>query len=361
MGSKPIIFLSYSHDDRFLAGQIKNRLVAMSLEVFMAHEDIQPSVEWQEEIFKQLKNCNVFIPLFSSNFTKSKWTDQETGIAFGFEKIIVPVSLDDTMPYGFIGKYQTLKCKNDIPETCKMIFQTIIRKPIGENLKNNLIESLGTSSDYITSNDLAKILVDCAPFTEQQINELVYWFLVNDQVSGATTFKKLILPYIEKNEAKINTILFELFDAFRKNGWEPTHRINAHEVLLLKILESRPALTEDALQQLINDEKERGSLSTYEAIQKVMEKLGLSIALINMWKPERKRSYINVDNLPNEDLTLEEKIRALLVVAGPQPITEISRRTGANITELESTLSKMKDSGIIFENIRENTRTYEIS
>lgn len=84
MVSKPRVFLSYSHKDRVIAGSIKTTLGSEALEVFMAHEDIQPSLEWQEEIFRQLKLCDIFIPLFSNNFRKSNWTDQESGLAFGF-------------------------------------------------------------------------------------------------------------------------------------------------------------------------------------------------------------------------------------------------------------------------------------
>ncbi len=64
------IFLSYSHIDRHLAGNIKTALENIWLSVFLAHEDIKPSLEWQETIYRELKECDIFIPIISENFKK---------------------------------------------------------------------------------------------------------------------------------------------------------------------------------------------------------------------------------------------------------------------------------------------------
>jgi len=66
-------------------------------------------VEWQEEITKHLKACDLFIPLISPRFRESKWTDQEVGMAVAWKKKIVPFLLDKIPPYGFISKYQASK------------------------------------------------------------------------------------------------------------------------------------------------------------------------------------------------------------------------------------------------------------
>lgn len=85
-------FLSYSHQDRQLAGLIKGTLNYYGFDTFLAHEDLQPSVEWQEIILINLKECLVFLPLLTDSFIKSDWTDQETGIAIALDKIIVPIN-----------------------------------------------------------------------------------------------------------------------------------------------------------------------------------------------------------------------------------------------------------------------------
>src|SRR5258706_15187652 len=82
-------FLSYSGKDRKLAGELKEGLEACGLSVFLAHEDIEPSVEWQTRILAELSTVDVFLPLLTSNFRESLWTDQESGVAVGRRCIIV--------------------------------------------------------------------------------------------------------------------------------------------------------------------------------------------------------------------------------------------------------------------------------
>src|SRR3989344_3020 len=88
------IFISYAHPEAEFASQIKKLLEQKGLEVFIAHNDIEPSLEWQEEIIRYLKRCDIFIPIVSTNFKNSNWTDQETGIAVCEGKHIIPIYTD---------------------------------------------------------------------------------------------------------------------------------------------------------------------------------------------------------------------------------------------------------------------------
>lgn len=271
------------------------------------------------------------------------------------------MSLDDTMPYGFIGKYQTIKCKNNVPETCEQIFNVILNKPIGDKLKNFLIYSLGQSENYLTSIILGKKLESCEPFTKQQINEILYWFLMNDQVSGATPVINFIRPLIEKNKGIINPLLLKIFRDFKNNNWYPTHRINGHEVLLTKILKEHPSLSMEALSTLIEDERERNSASTFEIIYQKMKEQGISFSINSIWKSRTRDQYIDMNNLANQNLTLDEKIHALLTVAGGQSINEISRRTGVEAGFVEEKVQEMLEQGEILENTRGESRIFVVS
>jgi len=360
MGSKPNIFISYSYHDRFIAGDIKTELESIGFVVFMAHEDIEPSEEWQNEIIRQLTICDVFIPLFSKNFRESKWTDQETGIAFGSKKEVIPISLDKTMPYGFIGKYQTLRCKDDITETCSHLFKTLFKKPIAEILKKYLINSLGSSENYITSISIGKKLALCEPYSILQVNEMIYWFLMNDQVSGATPVKNLITPLIEKNEKAINPLLIKLYNDFKNNNWQPKHRINGHEEIL-KLLMDDPTLTRDNFNQTIEEVKKRDSISTFEVLINMMENKEIPFDLYSIWRSRNGDSSINMNNLAKENLTLREKIHALLTVAGGQSIREISTRSGVDYSVIEAKLEEMLERGEILDNKRVKPRLFEVS
>ena len=105
---KPIrAFISYSTKDKVAAGRVKDFLASYGLECFLAHEDLQVSEEWKERILEELLRCNIFIPLLSKNFRDSDWAPQEIGVISGRKAVaVVPISLDGTVPYGFISSIQ---------------------------------------------------------------------------------------------------------------------------------------------------------------------------------------------------------------------------------------------------------------
>src|SRR5262249_24894185 len=122
-------FISYSYKDRRLARRIKDCLVSYGFDVFLAHDDIEPSTEWAGEIKTRLLGADVFLPLLTDAFRESDWTDQETGMAVATDKFVVPLKVDGD-PYGFIGRFQALTVDADKPgAACTRIVRTIARNP----------------------------------------------------------------------------------------------------------------------------------------------------------------------------------------------------------------------------------------
>lgn len=179
------VFLSYSSDDSNLAGDIKENLEDINLEVFLAHEDIDPSSEWLEEILRNLKECDIFIPIISENFRNSKWTDQESGIAFILNKRIIPIRVD-LVPYGFIGKYQALKLGDSISDCCDQIRDTILKTP------DYLIKAFVNSWSFHDANEKAELLSKYEEFTLAQINDIISGFINNNQIRGAWTARRVV-------------------------------------------------------------------------------------------------------------------------------------------------------------------------
>jgi hypothetical protein len=101
-------FISYSHHDRRLAGELKQGLVRFGLDVFLAHDDIRPAAKWVRVIAARVVACDVFLAPLTEHFAASDWTDQETGMALATDKLIIPLKVD-TNPYGFLGSIQALK------------------------------------------------------------------------------------------------------------------------------------------------------------------------------------------------------------------------------------------------------------
>jgi len=110
-------------------GFLKSELESYGISAFVAHEDIEPTKEWQEEIEKGLFSMDALCAVLMPGFKESNWTDQEIGIAIGRGVLIIPIrrELD---PYGFIGKYQGLQAVGKkVGEVAEEIFQILVRNP----------------------------------------------------------------------------------------------------------------------------------------------------------------------------------------------------------------------------------------
>ena len=100
-------FISYSTKDKKYGADVKAVLEKIALESFLAHDDVRVSEEWKQRILQELKKCEIFVPLLSVSFKSSDWCGQETGFVVERGKVlIIPLSIDGTMPYGFISHLQ---------------------------------------------------------------------------------------------------------------------------------------------------------------------------------------------------------------------------------------------------------------
>jgi len=103
----PKAFVSYSTSERSVSAQVKSSLEELGLRPFLAHEHINVSEEWRSRLIVELGACEVFVPVFSAAFLRSEWAPQEVGfIASRPEVLVVPLSIDGTMPGGFISHLQ---------------------------------------------------------------------------------------------------------------------------------------------------------------------------------------------------------------------------------------------------------------
>jgi len=78
------IFISYSTEDKELAGIVNKILVEKyGFKTFLAHETIEVSKYWREEILKHLEVCTGILAIVTDNFINSSWTHQEIGYGIG--------------------------------------------------------------------------------------------------------------------------------------------------------------------------------------------------------------------------------------------------------------------------------------
>lgn len=212
------IFLSYPSEDGAIAANIKYGLECFGMEVFLAHEDISPSKEWQNEIERTLRSCDVFLPLLTENYEFSPWTDQEAGMAFALGKIIIPLKVKIN-PYGFIARYQALKIKPDFVEvSCHEIIKIMECEPeLIESLKDCIIRSFVNSSSFVDANYKSKMLAKLGPFNKNQLNEIVRAYLYNTQVSGGYNARTYVKTLFDENRDTIIPQLRKKFVEIKKS------------------------------------------------------------------------------------------------------------------------------------------------
>jgi TIR domain-containing protein len=99
------LFVSHLATYRAFAGELQEALLSFGISSFVAHNDIEPTLEWQAQIETALATCEGLVALLHDKFHASYWTDQEIGFAMGRGVPAFAIRLGET-PYGFIGRFQ---------------------------------------------------------------------------------------------------------------------------------------------------------------------------------------------------------------------------------------------------------------
>ena len=155
------LFLTHKADHKQRASQFKVAMEYYGVSCFVAHEDIEPTKEWQAEIERALFSMDALVALLTEDFADSRWTDQEVGVAFGRQVPIIPIRLG-TDPYGFIGKYQAVNGGTKTQrKLAKEVYDLMWSKPdLVPPLTAGLVARFEDSKNYDQSNTLMQILME---------------------------------------------------------------------------------------------------------------------------------------------------------------------------------------------------------
>jgi len=167
------VFISHVATIKKKTSSLKTALVAYGMRGFVAHEDIEPTKEWQDEIEAGLASMDALVALLSPGFNESKWCDQEVGVAIGRRVPIVPVKID-LDPYGLFGKYQALQGKGKSPDkVAPLIFNVLIAKPhIGSKITTQLVRMLASSRSWDASRRLIALIEKSVFITPSHIRAM---------------------------------------------------------------------------------------------------------------------------------------------------------------------------------------------
>ena len=176
------VFLTHRTEVKKQTSDLKDRLRPFGISCFVAHEDIHPTKEWQNEIENALFSMDALVALMTDEFHDSLWTDQEVGCAFGRGVPIISVKLGRD-PYGFIGKFQALSCSWDIAAV--EIVKILVKQ---DRMLNAYIKAVQTCESYDQGNKLSEVLPRIDKLSEQQAGSLMSAFNENGQVRDSYGF-----------------------------------------------------------------------------------------------------------------------------------------------------------------------------
>jgi hypothetical protein len=101
------LFISHLAIHKKQAKRLKDTLSPYHISGFIAHEDIEPTKEWQKEIERALWTMDAMLAVHTEKFSESIWTQQEIGFALGRGLKVISLKMDED-PRGFISKNQAI-------------------------------------------------------------------------------------------------------------------------------------------------------------------------------------------------------------------------------------------------------------
>jgi len=209
-------FLSHADEDKKIARKLADKLNEHGFDVFVAHDDIEIGDEWEKTLKDRIEKCELFLALLSENFRQASFTDHEVGIASFLNKRIFPIRIDETMPYGFMSKFQAKKISTEMKydEIGNLAQRLLSFTEAGKEDIDMLVHDFCAANSYVDANELAEILFSYTNFTTGQINEIATGFLTNDQIHGAWTANPETVNFLTKHWEEVNPVLQQKIKKF---------------------------------------------------------------------------------------------------------------------------------------------------
>ena len=94
----PRVFISYSSLDKAVASTICRAIEGRGHPCWIASRDVHPGDNFQESIVQAIRECRVMVLVFSKNANGSREIQKELALAGQFERLVIPVRVEDVQP-----------------------------------------------------------------------------------------------------------------------------------------------------------------------------------------------------------------------------------------------------------------------
>lgn len=167
------LFISHLSQNKERMSAMKTVLANWGISAFVAHEDIEPTREWMNEVEVGLETMDVMAAVVQPGFKDSDWCAQEVGFALGRKIEVIPLraGLD---PFGFFGKYQGIQIKGQYPDfVSNEVTKLLLKKP---KYRKQLLQSIPRAFSQLSSSEKLKniqLLEDWSIISDEQIKSVL--------------------------------------------------------------------------------------------------------------------------------------------------------------------------------------------
>jgi hypothetical protein len=175
----------------------------------VAHEDIEPTKEFETEMLLALNSAHALVAFLTPDFHESRWTDQEVGIALGRGILVISVSLD-LDPYGFIAGKQAMRGSfENIQELAASLVDILLKHHSTSKLMHtNLVSAFENAKLYHNAINISQMIIKTNSFTQGQLSKIQKACKNNNQVVKAYGVPERIEAYLNKHGFKTDEVPF---------------------------------------------------------------------------------------------------------------------------------------------------------
>jgi hypothetical protein len=220
-----IIFISHSHDDRAFAVELKNALRIIGFQGFVAHMDIEPTHDWEEEILKALRSCVTLIVITSDQAKSSPWVNHEIGAGAVLDKPALSIS-HGCAPWTLISHNQALSWELPPPglyigprEALKKNIDALCHslEKLGVVTVRHLIEGLGSCRSFNESEAVVSVIEresqSVGGLSMDEADRLAYLASINNQVSNSHGAQRTLPILLSPFKDRLNPQVLDMLDS----------------------------------------------------------------------------------------------------------------------------------------------------
>jgi nucleoside 2-deoxyribosyltransferase len=197
------VFLSHLSSQKLFTAELQEALIKYGISAFVAHNDIHPTDEWQDQIEIALATCDALVALLHKDFHQSNWTDQEIGFAMGRGVPTFAIRLGQD-PYGFIGRFQAFNgISKSAGDLAKELFDVYRKnKQTQETMSDLLVGLFEDSGSFAEAKRLMEYLEEIEHWKPSYSIRIASAVEFNSQIDGSWGVTERVSRLIKKWENK---------------------------------------------------------------------------------------------------------------------------------------------------------------